>query len=142
MRNIDSIRPAFIERIPKTLDNGVLYISLKYGTAAHSCCCGCGTKIVTPIKPGRWDLDRNDDVVSLYPSVGNWSAECQSHYWIRNNRINWSHAFTPEQIAANRASDQRVREQAHAKRYIGELGFWNRLWHGIKGWWRALKDWF
>jgi hypothetical protein len=142
MRKIDTIRPAFIERIPKILDDGVLYVSLKYGTAAHSCCCGCGVKIVTPIKPGRWELDQKDDVVSLYPSVGNWSADCQSHYWIRNNRIDWSHAYTPEQIAANRASDQRAREQAHAERYFRELGFWGRFWHGTKGLWQALKHWF
>src|SRR5450631_507424 len=117
MNAIEAIRPEFVDRIPKVLDDGVIYISQKYATAAHNCCCGCGTKIVTPLKPGRWRLETRDGAVSLYPSIGNWSAGCQSHYWIRANRIDWALAYTPEQIAANRASDQHVRQQTHADRY-------------------------
>jgi hypothetical protein len=136
---IETIRPEFLDRIPKVLDDGVLYISQKYGTAAHNCCCGCGTKIMTPLKPGRWRLEIEEDTVSLFPSIGNWSAGCQSHYWIRNNRIDWAHAFTPEQIAANRASDKYVREQVHAERYRRERSFWGRLWDAIRVAWQAFK---
>jgi hypothetical protein len=50
--------------------------------------------------------------------------------------------YTPEQIAANRASDQRVREQAHAARYRRERGFRERLWDAIKGLWKIVKSWF
>lgn len=142
MKKIDSIRPEFIDRIPKVLDNGVVYISRKYATAAHNCCCGCGTKIVTPLKPGRWRLETRGESVNFYPSIGNWSAGCQSHYWIRDNRIDWARGFTPAQIAANRASDQRVRQQAHADRYMRERGFWGRRWDAIKGLWQALTSWF
>jgi hypothetical protein len=139
MTKIETIRPEFVDRIPKVLDNGVLYISEKYGTAAHACCCGCGTKIITPLKPGRWQLQRAGNSVSIYPSVGNWSAGCQSHYWIRNNHIDWSYAFTSEQIAGNRASDQFVRQQAHAERYRRERGFWRRVWNSIQKAWHKVK---
>lgn len=142
MNKINTIRPEFVDRIPKVLDNGVVYVSRKYATAAHNCCCGCGTKIVTPVKPGRWRLEAQGESVSFYPSIGNWSAGCQSHYWIRDNRIDWAHAFSPAQIAANRASDQRVRQQAHADRYRRERGFWGRRWDAIKGLWQALTNWF
>ncbi|KRR11413.1 DUF6527 family protein [Bradyrhizobium valentinum] len=142
MNRIDAIRPELVERIPKVLDNGVIYISLKFRTAAHNCFCGCGTKIVTPLKPGRWRLETEDGAVSLTPSIGNWSAGCQSHYWIRDNRIEWAPAFTPKQIAANRASDQRARQQAHTERYRRERGFWGRLWDAIKGLWQAFMNWF
>ncbi|MBY4707145.1 MULTISPECIES: DUF6527 family protein [Ralstonia] len=67
------------------MDEGVLYISEKFSTAAHICCCGCGMKIVTPLKPGRWKLRKQNGVVSLHLSVGNWSSGCQSHYWIEGN---------------------------------------------------------
>ncbi len=142
MTKIYDIRPEFVDRIPKTLNEGVIYISRKYATAAHNCCCGCGTKIVTPLKPGRWRLEATGDAVSIYPSIGNWSAACQSHYWIADNRIDWARAFTPAEIAANRASDQRVRQKAHAERLSREGGFWRRLWDRIKVLWATLKSWF
>jgi hypothetical protein len=141
MTKIDAIRPEFVDRIPKELGDGVIYISQKYATAAHNCCCGCGTKIVTPLKPGRWRLEMDDGLVSIYPSIGNWSAGCQSHYWIRDNRIDWAYAFTADEIAANRASDQHARQKAHAERSRRERGFWARLWERIKAVWEAIKDW-
>jgi hypothetical protein len=139
MSKLETIRPAFIDRIPKVLENGVIYISQKYSTAAHNCCCGCGTKIMTPLKPSRWRLEINGNAVSMYPSIGNWSAGCQSHYWIKNNRIDWELAFTPGQIAANRAHDQYVRQQAHANRYRAERGFWGRLLDSIKKAWQIVR---
>jgi hypothetical protein len=139
---ISAIRPEFVDRIPKVLEDGVFYISLKFSTAAHNCCCGCGTKIVTPLKPGRWELDQHDGRISISPSIGNWSSSCQSHYVIGNNQIRWAGSFGAGQIAANRASDQLVRQQAHAERAWHEAGFWGRLWIRSKGLWDAfLRRW-
>jgi|SRR5579862_993743 len=141
MIKIYGIRPEFVDRIPTSLDDGVIYISRKYATAAHICCCGCGTKIVTPLKPGRWRLEETGDLVSIYPSIGNWSAACQSHYWITNNRVDWARAFTPVEIAANRVSDQRARQRAYADRQRVERGLWGRVWDRIKGLWATLMSW-
>lgn len=129
-----SIRPVFCDRIPKTMDEGVLYISEKFSTAAHICCCGCGTKIVTPLKPGRWTLRKQDGVVSLHPSVGNWSSGCQSHYWIQGNKVKWAGAFTQKQINANREGDHQASQRAHAERLQREKGFLARLWSNFKQW--------
>jgi Family of unknown function (DUF6527) len=142
MTRIYDIRPEFVDRIPKTMNDGVIYISRKFATAAHNCCCGCGTKIVTPLKPGRWRFEETRDGVSISPSIGNWSAACQSHYWITDNRIDWARAFMPAQIAANRTSDQRARQNAHAERSRSERGPWGRLWDRIVAVWQALKGWF
>lgn len=131
---LTSIRPQFCDRIPKTMDEGVLYISERFSTAAHNCCCGCGTKIVTPLKPGRWTLRRHNGAVTLTPSVGNWSSGCQSHYWIDGNEVKWAGAFTSKEISANRASDAQASQQAHAERRQHEMGFFRRLWSQIKKW--------
>lgn len=131
MTRATAIRPEFVERIPKALEVGVLYISEKYSTAAHSCCCGCETKIVTPLKAGRWQLVKSRRGVSLYPSIGNWSAACQSHYWIRDDRVQWERAYTPAEIAINRANDKRALANAYAQRQTSRLG---RLWDRIKRW--------
>ena len=127
-----SIKPKFVDRIPQTLDEGVLYISEKFSTSAHNCCCGCGSKVVLPLKPGKWSIKRSGDRVSLSPSVGNWSLICQSHYWIQENAVRWSGQFTESQIRANRASDKRASEIAQAERRIRERGVWQRFYDKLK----------
>lgn len=110
MRRIDRLRPEFAEFIPERLDEGVLYISLRYSTAAHLCCCGCGREVVTPLNPAKWRLAEKNGAVSLFPSVGNWSFPCQSHYWVEGNRVHWAEAMAPEMIAAVKARDRRDAE--------------------------------
>ena len=126
------LRPEFVERLPKTLDNGVIYISKKYSTAAHCCCCGCGAKIVTPLKPGQWKLTLSNGRVSIRPSIGNWSSTCQSHYWIESNQVNWTRGYSPVEIAANRADDKHALRAAHAKRPEPVRGLMRRVWNWIK----------
>lgn len=101
------LRPKFIEFIPDRLEPGVLYISRRYSTASHMCCCGCGREVVTPLNPAKWRIVENGDQVSLTPSVGNWSFPCQSHYWINANRVQWAPAMAPEVIQAVQARDRR-----------------------------------
>jgi hypothetical protein len=43
-----ALRPEFVEFIPEQLEDGVLYISHRYGTALHLCCCGCCSEVVKP----------------------------------------------------------------------------------------------
>ena len=106
MTRLESIRPEFVEFVPKDLEEGILYISVPYRTAVHKCACGCGSKITTPIRPHQWRLTYNGETVSLSPSIGNWSYPCQSHYWIEDNQIEWSYAFSKEKIAKVRARDK------------------------------------
>lgn len=134
MSKTSSIRPEYVDRIPKTPQNGVIYISEKYSTAAHNCCCGCGAKIVTPLKLGRWSLRDKGGKISLHPSIGNWSSACQSHYWIENNQIRWAARFTRSEISANRARDKDALKSAYAQRRMTERSFWIRLWDKIKDW--------
>ena len=83
------IRPEFVEIIPENLKPGVLYISIEYSTASHLCPCGCGQKVITPIRPDQWTLTWDGESASLSPSIGNWGFSCKSHYWIRESRIIW-----------------------------------------------------
>ena len=102
---LSSIRHEFVDCIPDELDEGVLYITVRYRTAAHLCACGCGLKVVTPIKPKRWVLQFDGDTVSLWPSIGRWQLPCQSHYVIEDNSIRWARVWTEEQIEAGRRQD-------------------------------------
>lgn len=101
-----TMKHEFVDIIPDQLSNGVLYVSLKYGTAAHKCCCGCGKEVVTPITPTDWRLIYDGETVSLYPSIGNWGFDCRSHYWIKNGRVEWAEDWSDECIAAGRGYDR------------------------------------
>ena len=85
-----SYRHAFVDTLPEKLEEGVLYVSGQYATSAHNCFCGCGREVVTPIHPTKWQLKFDGIHVSLFPSIGSWSLPCQSHYWIKNDRIEWA----------------------------------------------------
>ena len=83
----DVLEPRFVKAVPRDLEPGVLYVSMEYGTVVHSCCCGCGFEVVTPLTPTDWRLTFDGESVSLWPSVGSWNLPCQSHYVIENNRV-------------------------------------------------------
>lgn len=100
----------FVEFIPKELEDNVLYISIRFRTAIHKCACGCGIKTVTPLSPTDWKLTFNGKSVSLYPSIGNWSFPCQSHYWISKNNVEWSPKWSKEMIEKGREESKNIKE--------------------------------
>jgi len=96
----------FVESIPENISDGVLYISTKYATAIHKCCCGCGNEVVTPFSPAQWSLTFDGESVSLEPSIGNWNFLCRSHYWIVQNKVKTAAPWSQKIIDAGRAKDQ------------------------------------
>jgi hypothetical protein len=109
------LKHEFVEFIPGELKDGTIYISIRFGTVSHLCVCGCKNKVVTPLRPTDWKLIFDGKGVSLHPSVGNWSFPCRSHYWIRNNRVQWAPQWSQYEIDAGRAYDRDAKEM-----YFGE----------------------
>lgn len=108
-----TINHKFVEFIPtqNEMEDGVIYVSLEYDTAVHNCICGCGQKVVTPLSPTDWKLTYNGESVSLYPSIGNWNFECQSHYWIKNGKIVHAEPWSEAQIESNRKNDSTIKRK-------------------------------
>jgi hypothetical protein len=96
----------FVRYIPEHLAPGVLYVSMEYGTAAHSCCCGCGEEVVTPFTPTDWKMSFDGETISLWPSIGNWNLPCRSHYVIERGLVIEARPWTEEQIASEHRRDQ------------------------------------
>ena len=115
MTKLLTLTHQFVEFIPDKLDDGTIYVSVKYATAAHKCCCGCGQEVVTPIAPTGWSLTFDGKTISLNPSIGNWSYPCKSHYWIIRNRVQWAEKWSKERIQAGRAHDTRARQQYYGQ---------------------------
>ncbi|MDQ8208824.1 DUF6527 family protein [Coraliomargarita sp. SDUM461003] len=88
----------FVEHLPDQLEEGALYISIKFATVAHLCCCGCGNEVITPLSPTDWKLTYDGKSVSLYPSIGSWSLDCRSHYWIKHDKVKWAGSWSKQEI--------------------------------------------
>lgn len=138
----------FVQHIPDSISPGILFISMEYGIAAHSCCCGCGEEVVTPFTPTDWKMIFDGETISLHPSVGNWSLACRSHYVIRQGRVIEAGQWTDAQVEAERS-----RDRATKARYYQTAAFYDdvsdpapppsadpapsgillRLWRWVKG---------
>lgn len=92
----------FVRSAPRELEDGVLYVSVEFSTALHSCACGCGSRIVTPFSPSDWSMVFDGQFVSLNPSIGNWSLPCRSHYFIHKGNVQWAGSWSDEMVQHNR----------------------------------------
>jgi hypothetical protein len=132
----------FVEFMPETLEEGILYISMEYCTAIHNCVCGCGNKVVTPISPTDWQLIFDGKSISLKPSIGNWNFDCQSHYWITNNNIQWAGKWDKSEIMKGRNADQHQKQN-----YFNQQNVTSRVSHDTEdhkvvenkiSWWKIV----
>jgi hypothetical protein len=138
----NQIQHRYVEFIPKDLDEGILYISTRFKTASHLCCCGCGSKVITPLNPAKWRLVDQGSAVSLSPSIGLGALPCRSHYWIKRSRIDWYPNMT----------DALTHHAQQADEYASQVYTGERLPTppspqdtstppATTGWWRRLIGW-
>lgn len=127
----------FVELIPSELVEGILYISVEYGTVVHRCACGCRNKVVTPLTPTDWRMTYNGETVSLNPSVGSWNLPCKSHYWIEENEVVWAKRWSNEQIEFGRSAEKLAKEK-----YYAESVQERPLEEKDESWWARIRSWF
>lgn len=127
----------FVEFIPRELEEGIIYVSIPFGTVVHNCACGCQSKVVTPLTPTDWKVTFDGETVSLYPSIGSWGLECKSHYWIENNQIIWSYKWSKEQIESGRRKEILEKEVHYRTPAAKETAVVSN-----GNWWSKLKKWF
>jgi len=110
------LRYKFVDFIPEELEGDILYISLEFKTAIHLCPCGCGNQVVTPFSPTDWKLIFDGEPVSFYPSIGSWTLPCKSHYWIRNNQIEWAPLWSEREISKLRKKEKKEKKKFFKRR--------------------------
>lgn len=118
-------------QIPKDMEEGVLYVSYEFETAAHLCACGCGSKVRTPLGPTGWTLYEHKEGPTLVPSIGNWQLPCRSHYFVTNGKIRWAGEWTTEQVMLGRKYEFDRKVDYYNSMY-GNDGFLSKLWKIIK----------
>ncbi len=129
-----SLVPEFVVTVPEDLEPGKLYVSTRFRTASHLCACGCGNKVVTPLKPAKWHITVEDGLVSLSPSIGSWQLPCKSHYWIRENKVLWSRAFSEDEIMDVLERDAKDLHDYYAARHTtrAKKKLFSRLWAWLR----------
>lgn len=115
MSKVSTLRPEFVEFIPAKGEPGVIYVSERFRTAMHLCCCGCGLEVITPLNPAKWSLRKQGGQVSLSPSIGNWSFPCRSHYWIERGRVRWAGPMSNKRISLVRHLDATAATRVYEK---------------------------
>ena len=142
-----TINHEFVDYIPDAIKEGTVYVCVPFATVVHRCCCGCGNEVVTPLSPTDWKLIFDGQSISLDPSVGNWSFPCQSHYWIRRNKVVWARRWSQKEIEAGRADDRSAKDRyfdGSKTQFAGdgetsaETFGENKL---EESFWRKLKSW-
>lgn len=136
MSRIDRVSFEFVDILPEELADGVVYISLEHSTVVHKCCSGCGEPVVIGLSPAQWKLIFDGETVSFSPSIGNGSLPCNSHYWIRENKVIWAKPLT----AAQTCYSQRADQQDTVAHYAPSKRSWQSKWSVIErvnAWWRS-----
>lgn len=101
----------FVKAFPEKLEDGILYVSVEFGTAAHLCFCGCKSEVYTRFSPRDWSMSFDGETVSLNPSIGNWSFACQSHYVLSRGYVRWADKWSRQRIEYGRAMDRERKER-------------------------------
>lgn len=86
---INKFSPVFVDRIPDELEPEKLYVCLACNVVVHLCPCGCNEKVVLPVGRDQWVLSYDGEGITISPSIGNFQFVCKSHYFIRNNNVQW-----------------------------------------------------
>jgi len=129
----DRVEPQFVEFIPDVLEDGVVYISVPYGAIIHACCCGCGSKVSTPLSPAQWNFTYDGEHISLSPSVGSGALQCNSHYIISRNEVRWARSLTKTETAASLQRDHAAAAQHYEPEPTASVA--------RDSWWRRCNAW-
>ena len=87
-----------VERIPSTLQNGIVYHTEEFEIACLLCACGCGHKI-TLLVPDSHRVIGDSGFATIRPSIGVFDSECKSHYIITEGNVEWLPAFSGVQAS-------------------------------------------
>ncbi|HEY0800020.1 MAG TPA: DUF6527 family protein [Steroidobacteraceae bacterium] len=82
-----------VERLPKQLEQGVVYHSEEFEVAALSCACGCGHRVMLLV-PDSHQVSPQGGFATVRPSISVCDAPCKSHYFITAGLVERLPAFS------------------------------------------------
>lgn len=105
-----------VDRVPKEMEECVVYHSEEFELAGLRCACGCGHR-VTLLVPDSHQVIDQAGWARVSPSIGVFDAPCRSHFIITASGVDWLPAFSGvqtksimrAQIARHVSHDQKRR---------------------------------
>lgn len=85
-------RYQLVDRIPRQIDEGIVYHTEEFELAGLLCACGCGHRITLLVPDSHKVLD-DDGYATIHPSVGVLDAPCKSHFIVHRGNVRWFPPF-------------------------------------------------
>lgn len=83
-----------VDRLPKMLENNIVYHSEEFEVAALLCACGCGHR-VSLLVPDSHQVYNVNGLATIRPSISVCDAPCNAHYIITAGEVKDLPAFSP-----------------------------------------------
>lgn len=83
-----------VDRLPKALDDNIVYHSEEFEVAALLCACGCGHR-VSLLVPDSHQVYNEGGLATVRPSISVCDAPCKAHYIITAGKVEELEAFSP-----------------------------------------------
>lgn len=116
-----------VDRIPKLLEPGVVYISEEFELAALLCACGCGHR-TTLLVPDSHQVKSQSGYATVCPSIAACDSPCRSHYYVTNGDVEWLSAFSGAEVKGLMQRQIARHVAADARRPTWVDRFWD-AWH-------------
>ena len=95
--NKEKYKFKFVSELPDDVNDNIVYLegnkeTNEFWYALLKCPCGCNEKIMLNLMEDAkpcWKIHLVDDNLTITPSI--WRTKnCESHFFLRNNKIVWS----------------------------------------------------
>jgi Family of unknown function (DUF6527) len=113
-----------VERLPKQLEQGVLYHSPEFEVAALSCACGCGHRVMLLV-PDSHQVSQQNGFATVRPSISVCDAVCKSHYVITSGQVQWLAAFSD--AVASKTMRRQIARHVHREAELQTWTSWIRM---------------
>lgn len=108
-------RHEVVGSIPETLQANTLYVTTDEDVAGHLCPCGCEREVITPLSSTDWSISFDRRGASLFPSIGNWTFPCRSHYFIWDGAVVWARDMSDKAIQQGRLRDRALKQRYYER---------------------------
>lgn len=87
------------EKLPDQVGAFEFHYSRRFDMAALSCACGCGHKVMLNLLD-QHQLEIEDGLPTVTPSILVADAPCLSHFFIRRGRVDWAQRWSKKTVDA------------------------------------------
>lgn len=79
--------------VPDHIDKTIFIVGSTPKWVIFDCPCDRGHRLSVPLMKSvspHWRLTRHGKTISLWPSISVTDGPCDSHFWLRKNRVEWA----------------------------------------------------